>query len=93
MDIKNVDDKWATRAKFFDIFLFATGGWWEHDLQMRQAQTLVGERSFRTSRELMREAFTTVIDYLKRPEFQTKKVYWRCSEVITTANRRQLVTL
>ena len=87
IDITNVDYKWARRAEFFDVFLFATGGWWEHDLRMRQAQTLVGKRSYRTSRNLMRQALVTVINYLNRPEFQTKKIYWRCSEVITVTHR------
>ncbi len=81
LDVKNVAKTWAKRVKDFDIFLFATGGWWEHDMQMRQAQTH-GERSYRKSRELMRQALITVMNYLGRPEFRTKELYWRCSEVV-----------
>ena len=79
LDIKNVDEKWAARVNEFDIFVFATGGWWEHDLQMRQI--LGGDRSYRKSRAVMRQALLTVMNYLKKPIIKKKELYWRCSEV------------
>ena len=80
LDIKNVDEKWAGRVSEFDIFVFATGGWWEHDLQMRQI--LDSDRSYRKSRAVMTQALSTVMNYLRKPMFQKKELYWRCSEVI-----------
>ncbi|XP_028401916.1 protein trichome birefringence-like 6 isoform X2 [Dendronephthya gigantea] len=80
LDIMTVDPTWATRASEFDILMFATGGWWEHDLQMRQASS--GEDSTYTkSQYIFHTALNTVMNHLARAEFQGKQLFWRCSEV------------
>ena len=79
LDINQVDETWAIRAKEFDIVMFATGGWWEHDLQMRQASK--GDPTYRNSRKILRKALRTVMDYLASFEFKSKQLFWRCSEV------------
>ena len=83
LDINNVDPTWANRVKDFDIFVFATGGWWEHDLQMRQASSgqTNHENTYLKAHNIIRSAFKTVIDHLGKPQFNGKKLYWRCSEV------------
>jgi hypothetical protein len=80
LDIQTVDPTWATRAGEFDILMLATGGWWEHDLQMRQASS-GDDSSFIKSQNAIRTALMTVMDYLGRPEFHGKRLYWRCAEV------------
>jgi hypothetical protein len=80
LDIKSVDTAWASRVGEFDILMFATGGWWEHDLQMRQASP-GDDISFRKSHNVIRSSLMTVMDYLGRPEFRGKHLYWRCAEV------------
>lgn len=79
LDVQNVDRTWASRAKEFDILMFSTGGWWEHDLQMRQVSN--DESTYRKSRDILRQALRTVLKYLGRPKFTKKELYWRCSEV------------
>ena len=80
LDIKSVDTAWANRVGEFDILMFATGGWWEHDLQMRQA-SLGDDISYTKSQNVIRSSLSTVMDYLGRPEFHGKQLYWRCAEV------------
>ena len=80
IDINAVDPTWATRAAEFNILMFATGGWWEHDIQMRQASS-TDDFSFKKSQNVLRTALMTVMNYLGRAEFREKKLYWRCSEV------------
>ena len=80
LDVHTVDPVWATRAAEFDIFMFATGGWWVHDLQMRQARS-GDDISFTKSQNVIRTALMTTMSYLGKPEFQEKKLYWRCAEV------------
>ncbi len=80
LDIQTVDPAWATRAREFDILMFATGGWWEHDLQLRQASS-GNDNSFVKTKNVIRTALMTVMNYLGRSEFQGKLLYWRCAEV------------
>ena len=80
IDIHAVDPTWAIRVGEFDIIMFATGGWWEHDLRMRQASSN-DDLSFTNSQNVLRAALMTTMDYLGRPEFDRKKLYWRCAEV------------
>ena len=80
LDINTVDPAWATRSSEFDILMLATGGWWEHDLQMRQASS-GDDGTFQKSQKVIRTALRTAMHYLERPEFQSKQIYWRCAEV------------
>ena len=80
LDLERVERAWLNRIKQFDIAIFATGGWWEHDLLMRQAvKGLNG--SFRSSKNTFYKALRTVMDHLTRSEFEHIQLYWRCSEV------------
>lgn len=80
LDIHTVDPAWSTRVDEFDILMFATGGWWEHDLLMRQASS-GDDMSYTKSQNVMRTALMTAMTYLGKPEFKQKKLYWRCAEV------------